>query len=63
MKGMESVGIKMGPDKSDKNTKRSHMYQINRDMFAITMMKDEFLPNRSATTSYLLPPDLIQTET
>ena len=63
MKGVETVGINMEPDKSYKNIERRHRHQISRDKFVNTPMRDGFLPNRSATTWNLLPPEIAEAET
>lgn len=60
---MASVGINMGPDRSDKDTEKRHRYQISRDKFVNTQMNDGFIPNRSATTWNLLPRDISEAET
>ena len=59
MKGVDTVGINMGPDKSYKKIERRHRHQISRDTFVNTPMRDGFLPNRSATTWNLLPPETV----
>lgn len=59
MKEVESVEIKMGADKSYKNTERRHRYQLSRDMFVNTLMVYGF-PTKSKTWN-LLSPEIAKT--
>ena len=59
--GLEEVdlGIKMG----EKNVSRSHTHQISRENCKLCNMRERFLPNRTATTWNLLPPNVVNAKT
>jgi len=59
--GLEEVdlGIKMG----GKNISRSHTHHISRENCKLCNMRGRFLPNRTATTWNLLPPNVVNAKT
>ena len=65
-KGLEEVEIDANMNMGINNLgrpKRSHAYQIEKEISRGCSMRDGFLPNRTATTWNLLPPDVVEAET
>ena len=61
--GIDEVEIGLGTLRNEgPYSKRSHNFQIQRDISKNCPMRDGFLPNRSATTWNLLPSNIVNAQ-
>ena len=58
-KNIDNVNINIGSVIQNRYHTRSHNYQIERDPFVNCPMRNNYLPNRSATTWNILPYDIV----